>query len=165
MKTLIDTAGLEAEHLAIFQENSISDSNIHRLDLDGVKKLLGYGDRGHLQTCSFFNALSLWRRDNMTTLKKMKPLDGFLKYKEVKHLVNIEAILQGDIAGKKIIEFHKINQKLTAAHRSKLIHVIINFILQSKIEVEKPQFEGLTSEILTFFSMDASEAVSKNTFY
>lgn len=159
VRTLINNAGLpETEYLPIFQENEITDFNINHLDYDDVERL--FEKHGRLPTCSFFNALCLWQKDNLTTIKKMKPSGGSLPYKEVKHLIDIKSILLGDIAGKQVIEFYQANQKLADIHRSKVIHLIINFILQSNIYVEKSEFEDITSKILKFFDMDSSQAVS-----
>lgn len=165
VKTLIDNAGLpESKYLKIFQDNNISDSNIHEVDLNDIKRL--FEDDARVVACSIYNALALWKRDNMNFVLscKVTSANGSVRYKDVRHLIDIEAILKDDISGKKIIEQYQENVKITEVHRKMIIQIIVNFILQQNIEMEKGDFIEITSKILKFFSLDDTHAVSNYCF-
>lgn len=75
----------------------------------------------------------------------------FHKYKDKMHLINIEEIMARDLNGMQAITFYKRTSELNPFHRTQIINVLIDFVLKSKIWIEKKYFPELTEKILSFF--------------
>lgn len=80
-----------------------------------------------LRIKSFYNALSLFKRDNPNYLHKCDMLpNGVLKFNP--KTIKMHDILSKDLNGQQALKFYKENRKLNAYFRSKIIYVIIDYI-------------------------------------
>lgn len=77
---------------------------------------------------------------------------GFTQYNG--KILGIKAILTGDLAGQQAIEYYEINKRLDQYFRTKVIHVIVDYFLRSKVWVEKKHFKEVTTQILDYFKTD-----------
>lgn len=165
MKTIILEAGLsEMEYLNLFQKNGISDESLSEIDLEQLQDIMKDCDR--LAIRSFYNALSLWKRDNPSeTEKQLENLPtGFKKFDKNKD-IDIVAILSDDLQGQQAISYYQKLNKLTPVYRTKIIHVVVNFFMRSKIWLKKENFAEITTQILNYFQTgNIDEIVSMNNF-
>lgn len=154
VKRLIKKAGLdETTFLRTFETNGVSDINMGDLTEDDVNNLFKTFE-DPVYKSSFYNALVLWRIENPTVFKTklMVPPKGFNSYKENKHSINIQSIMEADIKGQKIISFFNENKSLDEVQRKRIITVVIDFLIQCKIWIEKKNFKDLTNKILAYFN-------------
>lgn len=149
LKIILMNAGLEdKEYLEEFKANNISDINLYNLQLDDIETV--FAKYNTIVKKGFYNSLVLWKRDNPLKAIEAPSLE-FHKYKDKKHLINIESILKNDLSGQKAIKHFESKKKLDDAHRTLIITVVINYIINSNIWVKKSEFEDLTNKILNFF--------------
>lgn len=162
LKAIIEKAGLSPidEFVEAFKKEGVNDENIQQLNLETIEKILGKYEKLHIY--SFHNSLTLWKIKNPDNNYKMIPT-GFNKYTESKHLIDIEKIMMNDLDGKAAVHYYKDHKNLDAKHRSMVINVIVKFLLQNKIWVQKSQFQELSNIILNYFnSNNKNEKVNIN---
>lgn len=94
---------------------------------------------------------SHWMKTKISKKKIFDLPDGFHRYKNNLHLIDIQTILMADNNGAQAIAFYKRTSELNPFHRTQIISVIIDYVLNAKIWIEKQQFPELTAKILSFF--------------
>lgn len=150
LRTIISKAGLpDNEYLDFFQKSGISDASLETLGLEQVEDLLN--DHGPLVKCSFYNALSLWQRELSKDITDPMPM-GFKPFK--KQHFDIQAILLQDMAGQHAIDYYKKHGKIEQYCRTKIIHVVVDYFLRTKMWVEKQNFTYVTEKIVEYFKTD-----------
>lgn len=135
----------------LFKKQDISDEALGTLDLESIQICLG--DRGRLVTCSFYNSLSLWKRENQVVAADV-PVSAPNGFKKFNGQLDIHKILTADLEGQQAIAYFNTNKKLSEASRRKVIRVIVNYLIQFKIWVEKKKFPIVTNYILDYFKTD-----------
>jgi hypothetical protein len=141
--------------LAIFQQNGYSDHSLASLNEQMINDVLG--NHGRLVTCSFYNALSLWKRDNVDSFLEVEEhtdVGGSIVpsgFKNRFKRLNIELVLSDDFDGQRALDYYKKNKKLNDTSRTNIIHSLIRYMVRTKIWIEKEQFTDLTEDILNHF--------------
>ncbi|KAL5280254.1 hypothetical protein ACFFRR_004302 [Megaselia abdita] len=157
LKTLLINAGLPSEYLDLFKEKGICDRSLSHLDRSQIQDVfIGFES---VVICSFYNALVVWKLTNQGVVQNYKTEKmpaGFKAFKKCH--IDIKTILNEDLSGQQAIRYFRKENTLSPYHRTKVIHIVIDFLIRNHIWVENPKFAEVTQHILDFFNYDDKDA-------